>query len=81
MQNNLRGEENVLCVTLRELTILKNKMDVKLFVFGKKTHLLCMEVYVIQTMINMNFSKRKSRKMKNKIIEIDMCIHSNKLDI
>ena len=63
------------------MTILKNKMDVRLFVFGKKTHLLCMEVHVIQTMINMNFPKRKGRNMKNKIIEIGMCIHGNKLDI
>ena len=56
-------------------------MDVRLFVFGKKAHLLCMEVHVIQTMINMNFPKLKGRKMKNKIIEIGMCIHGNKLDI
>ena len=56
-------------------------MDVRLFVFGKKTHLWCMEVHVIQTMINMNFPKIKGRNMKNKIIEIGMCINGNKLDI
>ena len=56
-------------------------MDVRLFVFGKKTHLWCMEVYVIQTMINMNFPKIKGRNMKNKKIEIGMCINGNKLDI
>ena len=66
---------------LQELTILKNKMDVRLFVFGKKTHLWCTEVHVIQTMINMNFPKIKGRNMKNKKIEIGMCINSNKLDI
>ena len=56
-------------------------MDVRLFVIGKKTHLSCTEVHVIQTIINMNFPKRKRRNMKNKIIEIDMCIHGNTLDI
>ena len=45
-------------------------MDVKLFVFGKKTHLLCMEVHVIHTMINMNFPERKSRKMKKKKLKL-----------
>ena len=68
---------------LQELTIFKNKIDVTLFVFGKKTHLLCADVHVIQTMIDMNFPKRKSRNLKNKTIkiEIDMCIYGNTLDI
>ena len=68
---------------LPELTIFKNKIDVMLFVFGNKTHLLCTDVHVIQTKIDMNFPKRKSRNLKNKTIkiEIDMCIYGNTLDI
>ena len=54
-----------------------------LFVFGNKTHLLCTDIHVIQTMIDMNFPKRKSRNLKIKTtkIEIDMCIYSNTFDI
>ena len=55
-------------------------MDVRSFVFRKKTHLLCTEVHVIQTMLNMNCPKIKDRNMKNKIIDIDMRIDGNKLD-
>ena len=65
---------------LQESKILKNRMDVRLFVIRKKTHLLCTEVHVIQTMINMNFPKIKGRNMKKKIIEIGMHIDGNKLD-
>ena len=53
-----------------------------LFVFGNKTHLLCMDVHVIQTMTDMNFPKRKSRNLKIKTIkiEIDMCLYGNTFD-
>ena len=42
-----------------------------------------MDIHVIQTMIDMNFPKRKSRNLKIKTIKIetDMCIDSNTFDI
>ena len=62
---------------------LEIKIHVTLFVFGNKTHLLCMDIHVIQTMIDMNFPKRKSRNLKIETIkiEIDMCIYGNTFDI
>ena len=62
---------------------LKIKIHVKLFVFGNKTHLLCTDIHVIQTMTDMKFPKRKSRNLKIKTIkiEINMCIYGNTFDI
>ena len=59
---------------------LKIKIPVTLFVFGNKTHLLCMDVHVIQMMTDMNFRKRKSRNLKIKTIEFDMCLYGNRFD-
>ena len=43
-----------------------------LFVVGNKTHLLCTDVHVIQTMTDMNFPKRKSRNLKIKTIKFEI---------